>query len=120
MKELSINEQLSAGDLFQLFREQLRKDFEISGIDVSFIESLPRDLELLQRVLTRQLQPLFRVSSGALSSLLYRIDISESNIAKYMGDKPDLKFEEVIVELIIKRILQKVVLKKKYSQKSDT
>lgn len=116
MKELSINDQLLKEDLFVLFLSQLRKDFESSALDADFVDSLPKEFDRLREALIFQLAPLFKHGSSTLSSLLYRIDISESTLQNYQKKNQHLKFEEVVAELIIKRILQKVVLKKTYSK----
>ena len=51
----------------------------------------------------------------ALSNLLNRIDISETQLNNYQVKKISFSFEEIIAELIIKRTLQKVILKKRFS-----
>ena len=51
----------------------------------------------------------------ALSNLLIRIDISETQLNNYQAKKISFSFEEIIAELIIKRTLQKVILKKRFS-----
>ncbi|MDI1354548.1 MAG: hypothetical protein PSX36_06505 [bacterium] len=116
MKELSINDQLVKEDLFVPFADQLKKDFETCALSTEFVHTLPREFYQLKDVLIRELAPLFKSSSSSLSSLLYRIDISEGTLHSYQKKNEELSFEEVVAELIIKRILQKVILKKTFSK----
>src|SRR5688500_16513560 len=107
----SVNEYLVNDDLFALFRMQLKKDFEGSGLNAQFTETLPRQFNDLSLSIAHELQPIMGKSS--LGALLYRVDISERQIGEYQHEKDSLSFVEVISELIIKRVLQKVILKKK-------
>jgi hypothetical protein len=115
MEELNVNNYLISENLFELFKIQLKKDFDSCSLNTDFIDSLPVQFELLRSSLLVELKPLLKANS-ILSNLLYRIDISEIQIKNYQLKNPTIDFEEVLAELIIKRILQKVILKKKFSQ----
>lgn len=117
MEELDVNSCLTKEDLFDLFKNQLKKDFEGAGLDGSFAVELSAEFEKLKLVLLQQLQPLLKNNATALSSLLYRVDISETQLRNYKKDDPEFTFEEAVAELIIKRVLQKVILKKTFSNK---
>jgi hypothetical protein len=108
----------SAPDLFQLFIAQLVKDFNSANFDSSFINQLNADVQEIQFAIIEQLEKAEKNSKLKLSSLLYRVDISEIQIKKLSKQKPNNKFNEIVSELIIKRILQKVVLKKFYNSKA--
>ena len=56
-----------------------------------------------------------RKQARLIPSLLYRIDISEKQLRDFAQRHPALAFEEVVAQLIVRRILQKVILKKKFS-----
>jgi hypothetical protein len=47
-------------------------------------------------------------------NLLYRIDISEAQLKRYLNKNKDESHFNVIAELIIKRVLQKVVIRQMY------
>lgn len=115
MEEIDLYNSLSKGDLFELFKQQLKKDFESAGAGVEFINDLPKEYGALKSILIHALQLLMKNSSSALQTLLYRIDISEQQIKNYRVKNGNLDFEDVLAELIIKRVLQKVVFKKKFS-----
>ena len=115
MEELDVNDYLIRENLFELFKIQLKKDFDSCSLSTDFIDNLPSQFELLKNSLLLELKPLLKANS-ILSNLLYRIDISELQIKNYHLKNSTINFEEVLAELIIKRILQKVILKKKFSQ----
>ncbi len=115
MEELDVNNYLVQQNLFDLFKTQLKKDFSSCSLNVDFINELHADLPHLKASVIKELEPLLK-NTNQLSALLYRIDISETQIKNYTDKNPAMGFEEVLSELIIKRILQKVILKKKFSQ----
>jgi hypothetical protein len=115
MEELDVNNYLIRENLFDLFKVQLKKDFDSCSLNTDFIDHLPSQFELLKDFLLIELEPLLK-SNSLLSNLLYRIDINEIQIKNYQLKNSTINFEEVLAELIIKRILQKVILKKKFSQ----
>lgn len=116
MEEIELKHQLLQQDLFNLFKIQLKKDFETTGLDADFTDDLVPEFELLKSAIISQLKPILKNTYSSLSNLLYRIDISEVQIKNYQETNGLLSFEEVLAELIIKRILQKVILKKRFSQ----
>lgn len=116
MEELDISASLLQNDLFDLFKKQLRKDFEGSGLEGQFAEVLPPVFDLLKASLMQELHPLVRNNSSLLASLLYRVDISERQLKSYREASTGMDMEELLSELIIKRILQKIILKKKFSE----
>lgn len=113
MEELDPASHLSNVALFHLFKQQLKKDFEGAGIDAEFTDSISSDFLELKNSLQQQLDSIIR--NNTLSGLLYCVDINEFQIKKYTASNSYLDFDEVIAELIIKRILQKIILKKRFS-----
>lgn len=115
MFNLSVNSHLQTEQLFNLFKQQLKKDMEGAGWDGGFTEQLPSDFNQLKAVIVQQIQLNTKHSALALNALLYRVDLSEMQIKKYKQLNPHLNFEELYAELIIKRILQKIIIKKNFS-----
>lgn len=106
-------------DLFTLFKFQLVKDFESCALDVAFADHIPQQFDLLCDVLSKQVAVISKQSGQNLWQLLYRIDISNQQIKTHTNHNPQLLYEQVVAELIIKRVLQKVVFKKFYAKKND-
>ena len=113
MELINVNHFLGTESLFDLFKAQLKKDFEGAGLSGTFTDSLPDQFDQLKTSMMRQIEPLSQASH--LPSLLYRVDISEIQLKNYKQTSPHIPFEELVAELIIKRVLQKVILKKKFS-----
>jgi hypothetical protein len=111
MEEVDVSRLLVSG-LFESFRQQLKKDFESAGIAASFADKLPQDLDLLKNLIAEVIP---FSNQHSLSALLYRVDISEQQLRNYGKKNVDMTFNEIVTELIIKRVLQKVILKRTYS-----
>jgi hypothetical protein len=112
----NITTQLTSEGLFQEFKRQLAKDFEQSNFSSDFISELQPEYDLIHKKMVTQLQ---RNEQRNLMQLLYRIDISDSQLKKYLLAQKDEDPLNVIAELIIKRTLQKVVIKRFYKNKSE-
>jgi hypothetical protein len=116
MQEPDINDYLLKEDLFELFRAQLKKDFEGSGISAEFTHKIPRAFLELKLFIAAIILPLAGERHSLVQGLLYRVDISEGQLKNYSSRNPGAPFEEMLAELIIKRILQKIILKKTFSK----
>jgi hypothetical protein len=115
MKDLvQVNNDLTRKDLFEAFKVQLAKDFVQSNFPADFVETLAPDYTLIHERIVRELQRAEKSADAKLMSLLYRIDISEAQLKRYLDENPDQSHLVTIAELIIKRVLQKVVIKKYY------
>jgi hypothetical protein len=117
MEEIEPYQALLKQDLFADFEFQLRKDCEGAGMPLDSESLLPCQFEELKHFLTQFIFESGKNQSSQLPQLLYRIDVSEAQIKKYGQNYPALSFESIIVELIIKRELQKIILRKRYSSK---
>jgi hypothetical protein len=105
---------LQKPDLFARFRIQVQRDFELAGLSdqLPVIES--NNLAALKQAF---LDAILKLEIGnALKTLLYRIDITELQIKQASLKNQDMNLQQVLAELMIKRILQKVILKELYSK----
>ena len=118
MSELpDISMGISKPELFEKFKLQLNKDFENCGLSGEFSINLIPDYNFIAEVLTCEVEKINKSSSGKLNELLYRIDISEAQIKKAFNLNPDISLNEIIAGLIVKRELQKIVIKEHYKSK---
>lgn len=103
-------------DLLEKVVQQIQKDFnwfsftivfegqaEVSAYQQLFDQILPLVEEMLNDNYTK------------LLSLLYRIDIDEAFLNKRLKEVAHADTDEVIADLIIKRELQKVIIREAYS-----
>jgi len=104
---------LEKPNLFEKFKIQTHKDYEISGV----LDYMPiitsNNLNKLKDAFCHSILKL--ELSDALKNLLYRIDITELQIKEACVKNPETPLQQILAELMIKRILQKVVLKELYS-----
>ncbi|HBK88181.1 MAG: hypothetical protein U0289_12305 [Cyclobacteriaceae bacterium] len=114
----SIQQQISSKDLFEAFRIQLAKDFAQCNYPVDFIATLEPDYKNIHIQIVRVLQSGEKKSDLNLMQLLYRVDIPEVRLKKLLSESGDTGHLNVIAELIIKRILQKVVIRRYYGGSS--
>ncbi len=100
-----------------IFRElilQIRKDFESSGISIKLLLNKRYSFDELRTILE---DVFLKTGATGMFQLLYRVDVSEQQLQKGMPT-PGID-TKLIAELVIKRELQKVVLRKFYSSNKD-
>ncbi len=94
--------------------QQIEKDFAMCGVDLEL--NIPEKIsyrELFDLIADRLLL-LMKSNNEKLNNLLYRVDLSMEQIKKHSNQSTDKPFNEILAELIIKRELQKVVLRNFY------
>jgi len=101
---------LESKDILRLLILQIRKDFETAGVPIKLLLSKKYRFDELIEALVDCLSS---KSSSQLSNLLYRVDVSEKQLQEAMPT-PGLDLR-LFSEVIIKRELQKVVLRRIYS-----
>lgn len=118
-KSLDIRNQLSSEDLFRAFKQQLAKDFEQSNFPVDFIQDLVPDYGSIHEAIVRELVRSQSKLDSTIMQLLYRIDISEAQLKRYLNENKSESYFNVVAELIIKRVLQKVVIRQHYKNQGN-
>ena len=100
--------------LFEKFKIQVHKDYELAGV----LEYIPIiESNNLEQLKTEFFNSVLKLEMGnALKIVLYRIDITELQIKQATQKEPEIPLQQILAELMIKRILQKVVLKELYSK----
>jgi hypothetical protein len=115
-----LKNQLSSKDLFDAFKRQLIKDFEQSNFPADFAETLEPNYRDIHEKIAHELQRNEKRTGFSIMQLLYRIDISEAQLKKYLNQSKNENHYNVIAELIIKRVLQKVVVKRYYKDNENS
>ncbi len=90
--------------------QQLKRDLNLSGIDTDFFDQIASFEQLIDDLVVF-VEQLLQYHPELFSNLIYRIDISENQIQKIENENLQTTF----AELIIKRLIQKVYFRKKYS-----
>jgi hypothetical protein len=112
----TIGNQLNSRDLFEAFKGQLARDFQQSNFPTDFVAALEPNYPSIHQKIMSELQPNEKKTTGNLMALLYRVDISETQLKKYLDSHTGGNYVDVLAELIIKRVLQKVVIKQLYKK----
>lgn len=98
--------------------EQIQKDFQIFDFDIRF----SGDVEGAYDELFAQIRPivgeLLNSDPERLMNLLYRIDLNETELRRAAGEQID--FLEYLVDKILSRELQKVVLREHFKNAQDS
>ena len=115
-----IKNQLSSRGLFDAFKVQLAKDFEQANFPADFVGALEPNYNLIHSKIVNELHRGENRTGFTIMSLLYRIDISEAQLKRYLAKQANESRLNVIAELIIKRVLQKVVTKHYYKTNQDS
>jgi hypothetical protein len=102
---------LSQKEILRNLILQIRKDFDSAGIPIKLLLNKRYSfIEMAQIVSDAFMQS----GATAMFNLLYRVDVSEKQLREGM---PTPGIDPILVaELVIKRELQKVVLRKQYSK----
>lgn len=99
-------------DFVLLVGQQIHKDFSLEGLEI--VHDQTDDLHTMYQRVYAQVTHFVQSDFNALMRLLYRIDISEGKVQRQMDLIPD-DTARAISELILKREMQKVVLRKQFS-----
>lgn len=113
MDLISVNAQIKANQYLAETLAQLEKDFLMIGVSFD-IEKPITEYKTLFAFTNNLVNSINEQSPKLLLDLLYRIDLSEEMVQKKMQG-PSLSFSEMLSELIVKRELYKVVLRKNIS-----
>lgn len=114
-----LKNKLNSKDLFDAFKRQLVKDFEQCNFPVEFVEGLEPNYNRILEKIVIELHRNENRSDSNVMHLLYRIDISEAQLKKHLNQFDGENYFNVIAELIIKRVLQKVVVKQYFKNKEN-
>lgn len=103
-------------DLLEKVVSQIQKDFNWFNFEIKFSgkEGITPYQELFQQILPL-VDEMLNDDYIKLMSLLYRIDLDEDFLNRKLKENAQSDTDEVIADLIIKRELQKVIIKDIYS-----
>lgn len=102
-----------------LTAEQVRKDFAMFGMDVTFSGNVQFAYQELFKQLQQYIDTLLNDDYEKLMSLLYQIDLSERELVK---KDPDYQFEslsEIVTHKILERELKKVLIRTYFKEKGS-
>lgn len=101
-------------EIIQATANQIMKDMSMFGIEITYTGNTATAYNELHEQLTKQIDILIDNSYSKLISILYRIDVSEKDLAQASIDMADYKHGEIIAHQIIVRELKKVLTRMYY------
>ena len=101
-------------DLIKETAEQIIKDFEMFGMEIKFSGSVYNAYQELFEQIEPHIKKLIDTNHSKFMGILYRIDLNDQHIKKAIESNSSEPFSEIITDLIIKRELQKVVIRNHY------
>lgn len=99
--------------------EQLKKDLNLFDIEIKFSGDEKNAYNELLYQLTPHIGLLAEKNYKKLLDVLYRIDVNEKKIADCINNSLGLSLPEAISDLIIRRELQKIVIRKHYKPEQN-
>lgn len=104
-------------EIVRLVVNQIVKDFSSFNIDLSISEHKEDLYSTLQYQLEIEVAKIIEENNTVFKGLLYRIDISEREIAQYQEEMPHNSFSHIMSQLILHRELKKVLYREYYKNK---
>ena len=101
-------------DLIRDTAHQIIKDFDMFGLEIKFSGNAYNAYEELFQQIEPHIKRLIMNNQSKFMGILYRIDVSEEQIKKAVQDHASESFSEIITDLVIKRELQKVVIRSQF------
>lgn len=113
----NISQYINRLDLIKDTANQIIKDFEMFGMEIKFSGNKYNAYEELFNQIEPHINKLISTNQQKFMGILYRIDLSDEQIKKAIDQNASEPFSEIVTDLIIKRELQKVVIRSHYRNK---
>lgn len=111
-----LNKHANKAELLKEVAIQLEKDLNRSGIKTDWTEEEHVNPQIVIENLRDILHELYQTDRTKLSAIMYTVDLSKSQISKSINRPNALDMPEELAILILKRVLQKVVLRNYYKK----
>jgi hypothetical protein len=108
----------SRTDLLEKVVEQIKKDFNWFNFEITFSGKEETPYQELYNQILPLIDELLNDDYPKLMAMLYRIDIDEEFLNRQLKSSAHADTDEVITDLILKRELQKVIIRQLYSSSS--
>lgn len=117
MNFLEITKYINRLDLITDTANQVIKDFDMFGVEIKFSGNAYSAYQELFEQIEPRIKNLMHDNQSKFMGILYRIDLNDEQIQKAITQNVSESFSEIITDLILKRELQKVVIRNHF--KSD-
>ncbi len=114
----NVSEFLDRAEIVRETAEQIMKDFGMFGVEITFSGDTNHAYDELHQQLIIQVSKLIERNYDLLLSVLYQVDITDSEIAGAERELPHYNHIEIIAHQIIVRDLKKVLLRRYFKTKN--
>ncbi len=116
MNPTNISQYFNRLDLIKATAEQIIKDFDMFGLEIQFSGNPYNAYEELFKQIEPHISQLIHFNRQKFMGILYRIDLSDEQLKKAVENNSSESFSAIVGDLIIKRELQKVVIRNRYKK----
>ena len=116
LEKFSIQAYITNIDILRQTVEQIKKDFDLFGMEIKFSGNNYDAYEELFNQIQPHIEQLIQKDYQRFMNILYRIDVNEQQLKQKLHENSSESTGEIISDLIIKRELQKVVIRNYYKQ----
>lgn len=106
-------------DLIRKTAAQIIKDFAEFGLEVNFSGDVQNFYEELFGQMKPHIQTILSEHYTHFLNFLYRIDVTEKQVAHYQREMDDASYEDALTELIIHREMKKVMIREYFKAQSS-
>jgi hypothetical protein len=106
-------------DIIRQTAAQIIKDFGYFNIEIEFSGKVENAYFELFQQLEPSIESLLKGNRQKFMNMLYKIDISETQLKNATNANKKKSLSNIVCELVIKRELQKVVIRNYYSDKKQ-
>ena len=103
-------------DLIKDTANQIIKDFDMFNLEIKFSGNTYNAYEGLFEQIEPHINQLISSNQQKFMGILYRIDLNDEHIKKAVNENLSESFSAIVSDLIIKRELQKVVIREHYKK----
>jgi hypothetical protein len=114
MNHTDLSQYFNRPDMIKATADQIIKDFEMFGLEIKFSGNAYNAYEELFDQIEPHIKKLIDSNHSKFISILYRIDLNDEQVKKAVDNNSSEPFSEILTDLIIKRELQKVVIRIHY------
>ena len=114
MNLTDLSQYINRLDLIKDTADQIIKDFDMFGMEIKFSGNAFNAYEELFDQIEPHIKKLIDSNRQKFLGILYRIDLSDEQIKKAVRENSTEPFSMIVTDLIIKRELQKVVIRNHY------
>lgn len=114
----ALREACSRNDLIRKAAAQIIKDFAEFGFEVSFSGDIEGFYDEVFVQMKEHVVQIMGEHYSQFLNFLYRIDVSENQVAVYQREMGGVDYEDALTELIIHREMKKVMIREYFKAQS--